>query len=76
MRDSAIFLVLVIVLLTSVLVGGCVELSPPEGKMACKDASECPSGWFCNPTDSLCYKTETRPDVGDAGEDTGEDTGE
>ena len=72
MRGSRLFSIIGVVLLAAAFVGGCEELSPPEGKLACKDASECPSGWICK---DLCYKPETRPDTGDAGEDTGEDTG-
>lgn len=41
----------------------CQDQEPPEGKMKCADDSECPSGWFCDPADDFCYKSEN--DAGD-----------
>ncbi len=49
------------------LISSCKEQEPPEGQLACVDDSDCPSGWFCDPSDDFCYADDA---VRDGGTDT------
>jgi hypothetical protein len=63
MRVVLIRVYFIAVALVSLVDVGCEEQRPPEGQMKCEDNSECPTGWFCRASDSLCYAS-------DAGEET------
>ena len=55
MRFSMLKAMIIGAALAALLIMGCEEQKPPEGQMKCDDASECPSGWYCDPSDNFCY---------------------